>query len=197
MISKIIRRIHMYLALFLVPWVLMYALSTMAMNHRDFFQNWYDKEPPTWELERDMPYSGVFSENPERWMVAEQILSDLNMEGSYNARGNVDKEIVITRNNTVSPRRITYNAQEKTIKIERLEFRTNAFLERMHRRRGYNQNVITDDIWAVTVDIFILATVIWTASGLWMWWELKVTRKWGTVCVASGMAVFAFFLLMI
>ena len=26
----------MYLALFLVPWVLMYALSTMAMNHRHF-----------------------------------------------------------------------------------------------------------------------------------------------------------------
>src|SRR5262245_53684615 len=31
MFSKIIRRSHMYLALFLMPWVLMYALSTMAM----------------------------------------------------------------------------------------------------------------------------------------------------------------------
>jgi len=32
MFAKQIRRIHMYLALFLAPWVLMYALSTMAMN---------------------------------------------------------------------------------------------------------------------------------------------------------------------
>ena len=30
--SKIIRRVHMYLALFLAPWMLMYALSTLAMR---------------------------------------------------------------------------------------------------------------------------------------------------------------------
>ena len=34
MFSKVIRRTHMYVALFLAPWVLMYALSTMVMNHR-------------------------------------------------------------------------------------------------------------------------------------------------------------------
>ena len=200
MITKIIRRTHMYLALFLVPWVLMYAFSTMAMNHRHFFQDWYHTKQPAWELEREMPYPTVFPENAERWMVAEQILSDLSMDGSYgvaNARGRMDDQITITRNDAIAPQRIIFNAIDKTLKIERQEFRTNAFLERMHRRRGYNHNVFTDDIWAVTVDLFILATVIWTASGLWMWWELKVTRKWGAVCVASGIAVFAFFLMMI
>jgi hypothetical protein len=38
MISKILRRTHMYLALFLTPWMLIYALSTMAMNHRELFK---------------------------------------------------------------------------------------------------------------------------------------------------------------
>ena len=28
---------HMYLALFLFPWLLMYALSTAVMNHRALF----------------------------------------------------------------------------------------------------------------------------------------------------------------
>ena len=32
MFSKIVRRTHMYLALFLAPWILMYALSTVAPN---------------------------------------------------------------------------------------------------------------------------------------------------------------------
>jgi hypothetical protein len=30
--SRIIRRVHMYLALFLAPWMLIYALSTLAMR---------------------------------------------------------------------------------------------------------------------------------------------------------------------
>ena len=33
--SLVLRRTHMYAALFLTPWMLIYALSTMAMNHRD------------------------------------------------------------------------------------------------------------------------------------------------------------------
>ena len=32
--SKIVRRTHMYLALFLAPWMMGYAVSTIAMNHR-------------------------------------------------------------------------------------------------------------------------------------------------------------------
>ncbi|MFT5367795.1 MAG: hypothetical protein ACI8V2_002756 [Candidatus Latescibacterota bacterium] len=194
MFSKIIRRSHMYLALFLVPWVLMYALSTIVMNHRHFFQEWYNHEPVEWTLEREIPYTATFSTDAKRWMVAEQILSDLNMEGSHGARGGLDNQITITRNNTVTPQRIIYNPKTQTLRIENQAFRTNAFLERMHRRRGYNQKYLTDDLWAITVDLFILATVLWVVSGLWMWWELKVTRKWGAVSIASGIALFTFFL---
>ena len=39
--SLIIRRIHLYLALFLTPWMLMYAISTVVMNHRGFFKDYY------------------------------------------------------------------------------------------------------------------------------------------------------------
>ena len=41
MISKVVRRTHMYLALFLFPWMLMYALSTLVMNHRALFVSAY------------------------------------------------------------------------------------------------------------------------------------------------------------
>ena len=38
MLSRIIRQTHMYLALFFMPWMLMYALSTMLMNHGPVFR---------------------------------------------------------------------------------------------------------------------------------------------------------------
>jgi hypothetical protein len=194
MFSITIRRLHMYLALFLVPWVLMYAISTLVMNHRDLFQEWYHHEPAEWTLEREMPYAATFSTDAKRWMVADQILRDLDLEGSHTARGRLDNQITIVRNHTVFPQRIIYTPKTQSLRIESLAFRTNAFLERMHRRRGYNQEFIADDIWAITVDLFILSTVLWAASGLWMWWELKVTRKWGAVGIASGIALFTFFL---
>ena len=35
--SKLIRRTHMYLALFLTPWVMVFALSSIIFNHFKFF----------------------------------------------------------------------------------------------------------------------------------------------------------------
>jgi hypothetical protein len=130
-------------------------------------------------------------------MVAEQILSDLKLEGSYRAQGRLDHQLTIVRNHAISPQRIIYTPDQQTLRIERQEFRANAFLERMHRRRGYEQNFWSDDLWALSVDLFILATVLWVGSGLWMWWELKVTRTWGAVCIVSGISLFAFFLVSI
>jgi len=37
MFSTVVRRTHMYLGLFLFPWVLMYSVSTLVMNHRAVF----------------------------------------------------------------------------------------------------------------------------------------------------------------
>jgi hypothetical protein len=194
MFSKVIRRIHMYLALFLVPWVLMYALSTIVMNHHTIFENWYDHQPVSWTLEREIPYEVDFPSDTKRWVVVDQILSDLDMQGAHNVGGSLDNKITITRRNAIRPQRIQYDSQKRTIRIEKQEFRTNGFLEQMHRRKGYDTKFLSDDLWAITVDLFILSTVLWAASGLWMWWELKVTRKWGGICIGSGVVIFTFFL---
>jgi hypothetical protein len=36
---QLVRRVHMYLGLFLAPWMFMYAVSTLVMNHREFVQS--------------------------------------------------------------------------------------------------------------------------------------------------------------
>ena len=197
MLSKTIRRTHMYLALFLTPWVLMYALSTMAMNHRPFFRALYDGQPVVWEVEREMPYAAAFSGGVEPWMAAEQILADLELEGRHQVRGRLESHITVTRNDPLAIRRITYWPKEERVRIERQVLRAGPFLEHMHRRRGYDSEAPADDLWAVSVDLFILACAVWVLSGLWMWWELKAIRRWGAVCVLGGTAVFAFFLVTI
>ena len=52
--SLLIRRIHMYLALFFVPWIAMYSLSTLFFNHG--IRRFSDAPPAAFEKESE---SGV------------------------------------------------------------------------------------------------------------------------------------------
>jgi hypothetical protein len=81
--------------------------------------------------------------------------------------------------------------------VERMERRPNAFLERFHRRRGYATGYRLDTSWAVTVDAVIVGMVFWALSGLWMWWEMKVTRAFGALAFVGGIGLFALYLVVL
>jgi len=198
MFSKVLRRTHLYLALFLAPWILMYAASTFVMNHRVWFQSLYGGPPKPPVPEREQAYDAVFPEQAGTKQIAEQILSSLNLEGAFNVnRRPRDGAVVINRLDPITPRRITYEPAAKKITIERVPWETRTYLERMHRRRGYQYDPLLEDAWAFSVDLFIVAVVFWVFSGVWMWWELKTTRRWGSLAAAAGIALFGFFVVAI
>ncbi len=195
MISKVVRRTHMFLALFLFPWVLMYALSTLVMNHRAIFMARYGEGPVPFETERQLVYDGVFPENADLKLISKQILMSVGLDGAHAVSRRKDGTIAINRNDLVAPRRLTYSPADRTLLIEKMPPRPNAFLERFHRRRGYATGYRLDTVWAASVDLFIVATVFWVLSGLWMWWEMKLTRGLGLASLLGGVGLFAFYLL--
>ncbi len=197
MISRIIRRTHMYFALFLFPWVFMYALSTLVMNHRALFVARYGEGPIPFEQERRLTYDGVFPDPADLRTISKQILMSVSLDGAHNVSRQKDGTIVINRNDLVRPRRLTYSPADRSLVIERLQPRANAFLERFHRRRGYTTGYQLDTVWAVTVDVFLATMVFWVASGLWMWWEMKVTRSLGLAALAGGASLFLFYLMVL
>jgi hypothetical protein len=193
MFSKIVRRTHLYLALFLAPWVLMYTLSTLVMNHRGYFVAKHGRGPVPMHRERELTYNGTFAGNVPLREISQQILATLDLDGAHGVNRRADGAIVITRQDQMSPRRITYTPADHKLVIEKMEPRANAFLERFHRRRGYGTGYLLDTLWAVSVDLVIAALVFWAVSGLWMWWEMKATRVLGVAGTLAGMAVFAFY----
>ena len=191
MFSKVLRRTHMYLALFLTPWVLMYTLSTLVMNHRHSFA----KGAPAWEPEREVKFAESFAEGATPRDKARQILASLGWDGTFNMQNQAGADrIQFVRQFAVQERRLTFAPESRVVTIERRELRPNFVLERFHRRRGYQQPYAVDGVWAVSVDLGVLAIVFWTLSGLWMWWELKVTRAFGGAFLLGGIALFALFL---
>jgi hypothetical protein len=184
----------MYAALFLFPWMLMYGFSTLAMNHRASFASAYGPGPVPFERERELVYAGPVSGEAEPRVLARQILESLNLDGAHAVSRRPDGAIVITRHDLTTPRRITYSPIAGRLLVEKMQHRPNALLERFHRRRGYNTGYVLDTAWAVSVDLVIGAMVFWALSGLWLWWEMKVTRRLGACAIASGLGLFAAYL---
>lgn len=190
MFSKFIRQTHMYLALLLAPWILLYALSTIAMNHREAFRLNFQTRLP-WDRESEQLLPMQFSAGATPEFMSEQILQILNLDGNFRAALSEDKNtLTVLRNGAIAPRRITYSVTDGHLLVERQPFVTQPFLERMHRRRGYGGSFVADNGWAVSVDMVIVAITLWVLSGLWMWWELKITRLTGGLVALSGVALF-------
>jgi hypothetical protein len=184
-LSRLLRRTHMYLALFLTPWMLGYALSTIVMNHNASGQQ-------TFVTEREQRYSiAVDPATPPR-QVAEYILADLGLSGAFSVQGpRPDGALIINRQDLVSPRRITFTPAASHVLVERVLPKSGQLLNRFHHRRGYQQPYAADRAMAVSVDLVIVAMVFWALSGLWMWWEMRATRYWGFAAAAFGIGIFA------
>ena len=94
-----------------------------------------------------------------------------------------------------TPRRLTYSPADRSLSSNDATARPNAFLERFHRRRGYATGYGLDTVWAVSVDLFIVAWSSGCSLGSWMWWEMKMTRRLGLTALVERIALFAFYLL--
>ena len=68
-------------------------------------------------------------------------------------------------------------------------------LIRLHERTGYGQGGPLNQLWACFVDLFSVATLAWIATGLFLWWKLSSTRRWGWLALGGGFATFATLLL--
>lgn len=186
----------MYLALFLTPWVLMYTLSTFVMNHRAWFRG-HDAPPPRFEKTRELVYPGEFPPNADRFQIANQLLTTLEMDGAHASNQRPDGTLVVQRFDLLHPARITFTPADKKVVVERQVMEGAALLERMHRRRGFQHPYLLDDTWGFLVDLFLFAMAGWLLSGLWMWWEMKLTRTLGALSLAAGIALFALLLRML
>jgi hypothetical protein len=182
----------MFTGLFLAPWMLMYGLSTLVMTHREWVLSFYPSKTPAMVTERELDYSRTFPSTAGREQIARQILQDVDLDGTHRVSGGREgKPLVITRQHALATQRITFEQAAHHIRIEREEFRALNFLERLHRRRGYDQPYALEDTWGLTVDVAVIAMVFWSLSGIWLWWELKLTRFWGGLCLATGVGLFA------
>jgi hypothetical protein len=88
---------------------------------------------------------------------------------------------------------LKYDADQHRLTVEDRRFRWDHFLTGMHARGGFEQEGILVRSWSVVVDVVCLAIVVWIASGIYMWWGLPGSRRWGWLAIVGGVATFVVF----
>jgi len=172
----------------------MYALSTLVMAHDAWVKSFYPSRRPALVTDRELDYSRAIPANSTREQIAEMILRDLGLEGTYSLTGGRNGQpLVIHRQIAITTRHITFDSSKNKIVVTHDQFRMADFLERLHRRRGYNQYAL-ENTWGSSVDLAVVTMVFWSLSGVWLCWELKQTRRWGALALSAGLALFVMFL---
>jgi len=62
-----------------------------------------------------------------------------------------------------------------------------SFLARLHRYRGYPENVNIAFFWAIFVDLTTLSMVMWALTGVILWFWRKNYRRSGVVILLAGL----------
>ena len=187
--NLIFRRVHLYLGMLLIPWVLIYALSTFTFNHRDWFRGQFN-QPDSWtqlwkkEFKADVP-----RQQPKLKEWARSVLDENGIKGGFNVRQN-PQSVLINLIQFRNPIRVTYQKNEGQLLAEQKRTTLAEMMVRMHVRHGYGRDGVLYDSWAFVVDLVCFAIIAWIATGLYMWWKLPATRKAGWVAILSGLATF-------
>lgn len=185
------RRTHLYLGLLLLPWLLMYGVSSFMVSHQDWFKR---DRPQAWKLVSEREYSRPVEPGADLRETAHEILKDCDMEGAFWAQRPRPNEIRINRFRFRDESRVTYLLNEQKLRVEHQSLPWTQVILRLHFRGGFLQPTFWNDFWAVLVDFICVAMLAWVFSGLIMWWKQPRLRIWGTIAITAGLISFLTFI---
>src|SRR5437868_7036410 len=135
--DRINRRTHLYLGIALTPWFLLYAVSSVVLNHGSVKK--IGKPEPEWTKIFEQQYSlPPITDDTDQWEVGEKILKDHGMEGRYRVRFDDDENLLVLRQKFLSTTRLTYYPKKSLLVGEEKPLRWNEFLTQAHFRAGYS-----------------------------------------------------------
>ncbi len=187
--DKLNRRGHLYLGLFLMPWLIMYGVSSFIITHEPWFGGNKEKQ---WEPVFERPYDLSLNTDKQEELrkIGEKVLKENNMEGAFWVNKSKPDQLEIDRYSFWGSTHFTYSAKDHTLQATRQRSRIPQVIMRMHFRGGYDQPTFLDKFWGFLVDLACVGIIIWVFSGLLMWWRLPKFRAWGAIAVAGGFLSF-------
>jgi len=193
--DRINRRAHLFLVL--LPWVVMYGVSSSVISHH---ATWFKSDNPSaWEpvferpFQKSIPEQANHSGETNRQQlraVATEILRENGLEGAFYAERPNAGELRITRTTFFDQTRLTYSITDHKLRAERQRLTWDQVVLRLHTYTGHHQPLFRNRLWSFTVDLTCLTILLWIVSGIIMWWRMAKVRIWGAIALGGGIASF-------
>jgi len=177
---------HLYTGLFLVPWMTIYAVSAFCLNHRpwfaDFASKWEEVDKAEYRPGEPLP------EAPEA--QAALLLESLDLAGPIGSVNSDANQLVVYRPCALGLYQVVWQRKTGAVVVNQ-QRPPNAynFVNNLHFRAGYAPPYLPDRIWAVTVDVVTISTLLWVFSGIYIW-ARRPRKLLGGLCLAGGCALF-------
>jgi hypothetical protein len=191
--SHLNRRVHLYLALALLPWFFMYGASSVPFAHSPWFERQdAAKGLPMWALRFERPVDVAVPAEPEGLReFGRVLLREAGIDGmDYGVYRQNATQINVYAHTFWASTQLKYFTDRKVLTAEERRFRWDQFLTGMHARGGFEHDTLLQRSWSVVVDLVQIGILLWIASGLVMWWELRGHRRWGAATILAGTAAF-------
>lgn len=183
------RDLHLYLGLFLSPLILLFAISTLGLNHR-----WHQAEPASPPTTAAVEINGTVGSVDQ----ARDILRQLRVTGEIDyVRHNPKSErlsIPVTKPGVATRVEVDLRTRRATIEVQ--EQGLVGALAYLHRMPGphnvrFRGNWTYMRWWSAVTDFAVYGTLLLTVSGLYLWWMLRAERRTGWVMLGAGASTVA------
>lgn len=185
------RRTHLYAGLFFVPWVILYAISSVPFSHGRYFADRdRAKGLPLWTRRAEIPFDVAVPAGDELRPFGERILRETGLKGSYGVYRQGASQVNVYVHTVWHSTQVKYLVDQKKLVVEDRRFRWDQMLTGLHAKGGFEQESLLVRSWSVVVDLVCLALLAWIASGFYMWWKLPALRAWGWLAILAGAGSF-------
>lgn len=192
------RDLHLYVGLFISPFILLFAISTLYLNH-----GW--RAPSAAEAGTTALPGPVPIQIPEGMGTIDQakgILRQLNLSGEIEFIRHLAKEerLKIPIMKPGEQTEIDVDLRGKTATLTRRGQGLPGALIYLHRMPGphlakFRGNWAPMRLWRMLTDASVYGVLFLTLSGLYLWLLMKAERKTGLVLLAAGVFSLVFLVL--
>jgi hypothetical protein len=191
-VDRLMRAVHLYTSMFLVPWMVMYAMSGFFVNHNEWFMG---KVQPKWEAMQEMDFAPDAEFPPDAKQQAPVILEQVGLVGAHQVASDDPQQLTIYRYCATGLFRVQWTKQPSHIVVQKqLPTSFYSVVNALHFQRGYYAARAANLpwlVWGVLVDAVTISTIAWVITGIYLW-ARRPRRRWlGGICLLAGCVVFA------
>ena len=179
---KIVRNIHLLLASFSLPFLIMYGVSAVQMSH----STWFQMKPAVHE--RELPITAGLTD--ARAIAREIMDRDRAVKGEVSNVQPNDGGVVLRIVLPGTVREVRYERASGVARVKTSVAGVMGMLNRLHHWAGFWHEPVSMKIWGLAVAMASAALVLLGASGIYMWFTRRSERRIGIALLGINL-VFA------